>query len=73
MWCQQLRRLTKLPLIATLFSALAMLSGCSSVQVEDYADKQPKLDLFDDLLEPPMRKGNFKIAAVWFCAVLRLK
>lgn len=60
MWCSLLNSLRKIPLLAVLFSGLALVSGCSSVQVEDYVDAKPKLNLFDYFAGTTYAQGQFQ-------------
>ncbi|BBP46789.1 hypothetical protein THMIRHAS_21620 [Thiosulfatimonas sediminis] len=60
MWCQTIRRLTKLPVLAVVFSAFAVLSGCSSVQIDEYSGQTPKLDIFDYFAGTTYAQGQFQ-------------
>ncbi|CAN8142018.1 Lipoprotein [uncultured Thiomicrorhabdus sp.] len=60
MLCNRFRPRQKIPLLALLFSAMALLAGCSSVQVEDYAEQTPKLDIFKFFAGTTYAQGQFQ-------------
>ncbi|MBN2646416.1 MAG: DUF3833 domain-containing protein [Thiotrichales bacterium] len=53
-------RCRSIRLFAVLFASLATLSGCSTVQVEDYAQQEPKLDIFEYFAGTTYAQGQFQ-------------